>query len=192
MARHRTRRIPAVAAFASAAATLASLTAMTVVGGLMAASAAPAARRPADPAGEQEYAEVKTLAGTRPPEAADDEAYRLSIVWPVHLQVRFLLESIGPRYTAAALGLADARPLRRWLAQNAKVKERVVRERLPLLFRITYVLTAVYGPDAAALFLQGQNRRLDDRAPLMVLAAADHPADVQGDLLQAVRSFIMG
>lgn len=125
--------------------------------------------------------------------AADawEQAYKESVVQSLSDQSRFLLETVGPRVTAAALGLRDARQVRRWSDEGGEPREQVVSARLPVLFRITFALAAVYGGAAAALFLRSANPQLDDEAPLLVLRASEGDEGHRA-VLAAARAFLEG
>lgn len=58
--------------------------------------------------------------------------------------------------TAAALDLADARPLYRW-RDGIEPKEPAA-DRLRLLFRIGYEVERAYGPRVLSAFLRSKNR----------------------------------
>lgn len=129
------------------------------------------------------------LAGTLEPEEADSTAFREMIKSAPEAQVRFLLAAVGPRVTAAAVGMSDARPLRSWAA-GQPIREAATKQKLALLFRMVYALTGVYGANAAALFLTSANPALSDHAPMLLLRQAEGEAvaAVEPQLLAAVRA----
>jgi hypothetical protein len=108
-------------------------------------------------------------------------------------QVTWLLEAIGPRFTAAGVGVSDARTLRRWRDGSTEPRDHAERDRLQLLFRIAYVISLVYGGRAsvAASFRRSANPQLDDQSPLVLLATSDQ-VEVERLLLSAVRAFLEG
>jgi len=67
--------------------------------------------------------------------------------------------------TAAALDLADARPLYRW-RDGIEPKEQAAADRLRLLFRIGYEVERAYGPRVLSAFLRSTNRPSDPIAGL--------------------------
>lgn len=102
-----------------------------------------------------------------------------------------LLASIGPRITSAALGLADARQVKRWAAEDIEPREHAVALRLDALYWVVRALEPVYSAAVAARFLRSANPQLGDEAPLVVLARAeDEPAI--GPVLAAARAFLEG
>lgn len=103
------------------------------------------------------------------PAEAEEAAYKLSNQLAPAPLTQFLLATIGPRVTAASLGLADARPLRRWAAGELSPREHAVEHRLQTLFRVVYEITGVFGAATATSFLRSSNPQLDDDAPLLVL-----------------------
>lgn len=106
-------------------------------------------------------------------------------------KARFLLESIGPRITSAALGLADARQVKRWAAGDAEPREYAVALRLDTLYWIVRALASVYTPAVAARFLRSANPQLGDEAPLVVLARAENEYG-SGVVLAAAKAFLEG
>jgi hypothetical protein len=121
-----------------------------------------------------------------------DQAYKEAITADVPHQVSWLLDTIGARFTAAAVGLGDARTLRRWRDGSTAPRDHLEQDRLQLLYRIARAITLVYDrPSVAASFLRSANPQLDDQAPLMLLAGGD-TAEVQRQLLSATRAFLEG
>ena len=106
-------------------------------------------------------------------------------------KARYLLESIGPRITSAALGLADARQVKRWAAEEVAPREHMVELRLDALYWVVRALQPVYSSAVAARFLRSSNPQLGDEAPLVVLARAEDEAAI-GTVLAAARAFLEG
>ncbi len=108
-------------------------------------------------------------------------------------KARYLLSTIGPRITTAALGMADARPVKHWASDpdDGGPREHVVTERLDVLFRITRAVSDAYGPPVAATFWRSSNPQLDDNAPLLVLADATELDDMR-PVLAAARALLEG
>lgn len=124
------------------------------------------------------------------PVALEEDAYKASLMTAAPEQAAFLLDTIGARVTAAALGLTDARPLYRWRDGGAP-KEHSVVDRLRILFRIAHEIRRAYGDRVLSAFLRSANPQLGDRSPLVVLADGN-PDEVEAELLGATRAFLEG
>jgi hypothetical protein len=116
-------------------------------------------------------------ASTFDPVGFEEEAFKVAMTTSTPEKAGYLLEKVGPRITAAALGLSDARPLKKWVTKEASPKEQDVVTRLDVVFRVVYEITEAYSPAVAASFLRSSNPQLEDEAPFVVL--------VEGDLKQA-------
>ena len=127
-----------------------------------------------------------------PAEEAWERAYKEALTTPLWEQAEWLLETIGPRFTAASIGVRDARTVRRWRDERLEPRDHEEQARLQLLFRIVYAITLVYGRASVVTgFLRSANPQLDDQAPLVLLAS--EPAEaVQRQLLAATRAFLEG
>ena len=137
------------------------------------------------------------LARKPTPHEAEDAAFKLSAQLPTAELTRYLLETVGPRVTAASLGLADARMLRRWATTpNAEPRDQFMDVKLRALYRVVHAITAVFGAATAAGFLRSSNPQLDDDAPLLVLRAEAADEDAVQDqarrVLAAARAFLEG
>lgn len=127
-----------------------------------------------------------------PAEEAWERAYKEALTIPAWQHAQWLLESIGPRFTAASIGVRDARTVRRWRDERAEPRDHQEQARLQLLFRIVYAITLVYGrASVATSFLRSANPQLDDQAPLVLLASEPVEA-MQRPLLAATRAFLEG
>jgi len=104
--------------------------------------------------------------GTATPQEAEDRAFKEATTQSPAAMTRYLLETVGPRVTAASLGLSDARQLRRWSTGEAEPRQVLIADRLRTLFRVVFEITAVFGAATAATFLRSSNPQLDDSAPL--------------------------
>ncbi|MBO0844047.1 MAG: hypothetical protein J2P22_01370 [Nocardioides sp.] len=120
-----------------------------------------------------------------------EAAYKDSLVLPAWEQTRYLLDAIGARFTMAALGLQDARTVRRWRDDRVAPREHDVAGRLVILYRVTRSIADVYTPAVATAFLRSANPQLEDTSPLMLLRDGD-PDDVQKAVLAAARAFLEG
>jgi hypothetical protein len=120
-----------------------------------------------------------------------ETAYKESIVLAPWEQARRLVESIGVRYTTAAVGLKDARTVRKWCEERANPREHDVARRLAVLYRVVRALETIYSPAVAAAFLRSSNPQLDEEAPLVVLAG--QPVDLaERSVLAAAKAFLEG
>ena len=120
-----------------------------------------------------------------------EDAHKASVTEPAHVKAAFLLSVIGPRIAAAALGLSDARQLKRWAAGETEPREHHMAVRLDALYWIVRAVEGCYSPSVAARFLRSANPQLDDEAPLVVLASAENP-DVIRRVLVSTRAFLEG
>jgi hypothetical protein len=130
----------------------------------------------------------------QPPATAADaweRAFKASVTTGVAEQAGWLLEHLGPRFTAAGVGVTDARTVRRWRDEGIQPRDHAEEGRLRLLFRIGQAIHLAYGDRVAASFLRSANPQLDDEAPLVMLASND-PDEVQKPLLASLRAFLEG
>jgi hypothetical protein len=125
---------------------------------------------------------------------ADDaweRAYKLSVTTGAAEQARWLLEHLGPKFTAAGVGVSDARTVRRWRDEQIPPRDHAEEGRLRLLFRIGQTIHTVYGDRVTASFLRSANPQLEDESPLVILASGD-PDETQKPILAALRAFLEG
>ncbi|MEX2557570.1 MAG: XRE family transcriptional regulator [Actinomycetota bacterium] len=120
-----------------------------------------------------------------------EEAHKSSVTEPVRAKAGYLLETIGPRIAAAALGLSDARQLKRWAAEDLEPREHDVATRLDALYWIVRAIVGCYSAAVAARFLRSANPQLADEAPLVALASAEDPAGVRR-VIVSTRAFLEG
>lgn len=121
-----------------------------------------------------------------------ERAYKESVTEATATKAGFLLRSVGPRIATAALGLSDARQLKRWAAEPGTApREHVVELRLDALYRIARAIASVYSDAVAARFLRSANPQLGDESPLAVLAAATTSQEITR-VLAAGRAFLEG
>lgn len=121
-----------------------------------------------------------------------EEAHRASVTDSVRAKASYLLETIGPRIASAALGLADARQLKRWASEEElEPREHEVAARLDALYWVVRAVTGCYSPAVAARFLRSANPQLDDEAPLIVLAATQDPDGIRR-VIVSTRAFLEG
>lgn len=100
----------------------------------------------------------------------EELAYKESLTADAQEMTRYLLEVIGARSLAVALGMADARPLYQWRDGKARPRQAETSDRLRGLYRATRMVAEAYGPNAASVFVRSSNPQLDDRSVLTVLA----------------------
>ncbi len=135
-------------------------------------------------------AQHRDLHAMKDVDGVEIDAYKRSVEWMPQDVTAFLVERVGVQVTAVGVGLADGRPVRMW--QNGEAKPRPETEvRLRLLFRVTWMLDAVYGPATARAFLRGASPYLGNRSPLEVIAD-DDPTEAAPDVLAAARAFLEG
>lgn len=125
------------------------------------------------------------------PTALEERAFKASLTAEPQAMTALLLDTIGARVTAAALGLSDARPLYRWRAGETVPRAHDTEQRLRVLFRVVHEITEAYTGRVAAAFLRGSNPQLDDEAPLVVLADDDLDAAAPR-VIAAARAFLEG
>lgn len=104
-------------------------------------------------------------------EILDDRAATL----PIAQIAAYLQETLGQRVAAALAGLADVRQIGRYAAGSAEPRDTVAR-RLREGYKVVRMLTDAYDAKTAKAWLFGVNSRLDDRAPIELLGAADDTA----------------
>src|SRR6266702_7186831 len=64
------------------------------------------------------------------PGACWDRAYEEALTTPAWHQAGWLLDTIGPRFTAAGVGVTDARTVRRWRDDHTESRDHSERARL--------------------------------------------------------------
>ena len=116
-----------------------------------------------------------------------DRAYKQSVRVPVDEQALFVVDALGARLAAAALGLKDTRTLRSW-ADGGEVRQQDGAHRLQVLYRLTFLLCQAFSPAVASAFWRGTHPLLG-RAPLVVLAD-DPPVRSEPELLAAGESLL--
>jgi hypothetical protein len=122
-----------------------------------------------------------------------EAAHKASVTTPEPEKAAYLLETIGPRIAAAALGMSDARPVKAWArgSDTGGPREAMVTKRLEVLYRITRAISDAYTPGVASRFLRSANPQLDDNAPLLALAEAKSDKDLR-EVLVATRALLEG
>lgn len=120
------------------------------------------------------------------------DAHHESVKLSAAEKASYLLATVGPRISAAALGLSDARQIKRWAtSEEIEPREHLVAQRLDALYWIVRAVSTVYSPAVAARFARSSNPQLDDAAPLVVLADSVDTADITR-VIAATRAFLEG
>lgn len=121
-----------------------------------------------------------------------ETSHKESVTLPPSEQGAYLLDTIGARFTTAAVGLNDARTVHRWTEESVGPREHAVAARLRVLYRVTRVISEMYSPAVAMAFLRSANPHLPEEiSPLRLLREGD-PEHVEAPLLDAVRAFLEG
>ncbi len=121
------------------------------------------------------------------------DSHHASVELTVPEKASYLLETIGPRLTAASLGLSDARQIKRWSTSEDHIepREHLVAQRLDALYWIVRAVGSVYSTAVAARFIRSSNPQLDDAAPLVALAESNEPSEITR-VVAATRAFLEG
>lgn len=124
-------------------------------------------------------------------DAADieEQAYKASLTADARVMTSYLIEVIGARSLAVALGMADARPLYQWRNGKAEPRQARTLDRLRALYRATRMVADGYGANAASVFVRSSNPQLSDRSVLTVLADED---DAEAKVVAAARALLEG
>lgn len=120
-----------------------------------------------------------------------EEAHKASVTDDTRAKATYLLSSVGPRIATAALGLSDARQLKRWAAEAIDPREHDVAARLDALYWVVRAVVGCYSAAVAARFLRSANPQLDDEAPLTALRSSSDPEAIRR-VLVATRAFLEG
>ena len=99
----------------------------------------------------------------------DDEAATRSI----RELAAYLQDAVGQRVAAAIAGLADAKQIGRYARKDGPEPHSLTEQRLRAGYKVVRMLVDAYDAKTARAWLFGTNTRLDDRAPIEVLGAAD-------------------
>src|SRR6201996_4847417 len=99
----------------------------------------------------------------------DDAATTLSI----REIATYLQGAVGQRVAAAMAGLADAKQIGRYAREGGPEPHGATERRLREGYKVVRMLGDPYDAKTARAWLFGTNTRLDDRAPIEVLGAAD-------------------
>jgi len=130
-------------------------------------------------------AEVVESAAMEDAMEAENRAYKESAQLPVSKIAGYVLDVVGQRISAVAVGLSDARPIRLW--QEGKEIRDENDGRLRLLYRVAKTVASIYDESTARAFLRASSPYLSDSSPAQAIAAN---RDVE--VLEALRSFLEG
>lgn len=125
------------------------------------------------------------------PRNVTDRAKRTAALTSHTDQINELLQGIGPRLTAAALGVKNGRTLVRW-TQGGPIRAAVNADRLRVLYGVYVALTETYPGAVVEAFLRGSNPELDGRAGWQVLSQEPDPVEAEKQLTYAVEAFLTG
>lgn len=118
-------------------------------------------------------------------------AYKDSVKQDLPALTTWLLEHVGQRITAVALGLSDASMLRRY-KEGAVESMRGDREsRLRLLYRVARMVSEAFDYETARAFLISSNPQLGDKSPAIILSD-EKVSQAEAEVLGAARALIEG
>jgi hypothetical protein len=89
----------------------------------------------------------------------------------------YLQEQLGQRVAAYLAGLADAKQIGRYARQDGPEPRANVERRLREGYKVVRMIATPYDTKTAKVWLFGTNTRLDDNAPIELIARADSTAD---------------
>jgi hypothetical protein len=115
-------------------------------------------------------------------EQIDDATSRTSI----HEIAAYLRDALGQRVAAYLVGAADARQIAAY-ASGGNVSDTRAR-RLREGYKIVRMIETTYDAETAKAWLFGTNARLDDQAPIELIAAATETRQF-ADVRRAARQF---
>jgi hypothetical protein len=118
---------------------------------------------------------------------AIERADRFLAEKPLDYQVGFLVHHLGPRVTAASTGITDGRELRRWMQGDRPDED--TQDRIRILSKVTYAITACIGSAAASGFIRSANPSLNDEAVLLLLRE-ENPIRHEKHIIAATRKFL--
>jgi len=115
--------------------------------------------------------------------AAETRAYKESVVLSVPKAAGYVLDVVGQRICAVALGLRDVRPVRAW-QEGGEIREEN-EARLRLLYRVAKTVASIYDDATARAFLRSSSPYLSDSAPVFAIAEGRDE-----DVIAAMRTFL--
>ena len=127
-------------------------------------------------------------------EEAWERAYKHALTTPLWQHAQWLLDTIGPRFTAAAVGVTDARTVRRWRDEQTEPRDHTEEQaRLQLLFRIapTRSPSSTAAAPSRPASCARPTHNWTTKHPWSCSPSSD-PDQVQRALLTATRAFLEG
>lgn len=122
-------------------------------------------------------------------EQLEATAYRESVKQDLPTLTSWLLDHVGQRITAVALGLSDASMLRRYKQGDIGSLKEDREARLRLLFRVSRMVAEAFDDETARAFLTSSNPQLGDKSPVVILSD-EPPANAGPEVLGAARALI--
>ena len=120
----------------------------------------------------------------------DLEAHNYAVRLPFPVVVKELAACLGQKLTAYIAGVADARAVNAWVAEEQAPRDRIP-ERLKFALSIARVISEHEDKFVAQAWFQGLNPQLDDRSPARLLREGD--LDEVGPAIRAAaRAFVVG
>lgn len=124
-------------------------------------------------------------------EQLEATAYRESVKQDLSELTAWLLEHVGQRITAVALGLSDASMLRRYKHGEVSSLRGEREDRLRLLYRVARMVATAFDAETSRAFLISSNPQLGDKSPVVLLS--DEKLSQAGpEILGAARALIEG
>lgn len=120
------------------------------------------------------------------PEAVDHLEHQASALSSGEIAT-YLQEQLGQRMAAYLVGLGDTRQIGRY-ARGTTQPSNVTDRRLREGYKTVRMIVDAYDDRTAKAWLFGTNSRLDDEAPIDVLAAADDGESFKA-VIRAARQF---
>ena len=124
-------------------------------------------------------------------EKLEATAYRDSVKLDLPTVTSWLLDHVGQRISAVALGLSDASMLRRYKQGEVDSLRGDREARLRLLFRVARMVADAFDDETARAFLTSSNPQLGDKSPLLLLSD-QAPAQAGPEVIGAARALIEG
>ena len=116
---------------------------------------------------------------------AETRAYKESAFLSVPKIAGYVLDVVGQKIAAVALGLSDVRPIRAWQAGNEIREDNEAR--LRLLYRVAKTVASIYDESTARAFLRSSSPYLADSSPVLAIAEGK-----ESEVIEAMRTFLDG
>lgn len=118
-------------------------------------------------------------------------AYKDSVKQDLSELTSWLLEHVGQRISAVALGLSDASMLRRYKQGGVESLRGDRESRLRLLYRVSRMISDAFDDETARAFLISSNPQLGDKSPAVILSD-EKVSQAESEVLGAARALIEG